>query len=262
MGRDRYTPAARLTGRGVQGTRGLHLEAAPRTRKGPSYGRTSRWAYFATADLTAKTFGMRPRSKTAGQMPQALRAARCGDNTLCLMRQQILFYSRSVRTLGPLGAQLHQVAWSRASGMYPGVRPADPDDYEARATERLAGCLALLRVYTDMATTLKKQIDLTIKEARALDATYGDIAAACHISRQAARQRWERHREQYEHPKVRLTGGPGDGQWRRPAPGTEVTIDLWDAGSARPSGYARYVPSDEDAAIYVFAGQQDYNWNA
>ncbi len=91
-------------------------------------------------------------------------------------------------TLGPLGAQLRQIAWSKASTMYPGVQPADPEDYEKTRTERLAGCLALLRVYTDMIKTLNKQIDLTIKEARHLDATYGDIAAACRVSRQAARQ--------------------------------------------------------------------------
>jgi hypothetical protein len=165
-------------------------------------------------------------------------------------------------TLGPLGVQLQQLAWSKASGMYPGVRPAEPGDYEARATERLAGCLALLRVYTDMITTLNKEIDLTIKETRDLRGTYGDIASACRISRQAARQRWERHRDQYENPKVRLTGGPGEGQWRRPDPGTEVIVTLWDAGPVRPSGYASYVPGGEDPAVYVFAGQQDYNWNS
>jgi hypothetical protein len=165
-------------------------------------------------------------------------------------------------TLGPLGTQLRQIAWSKASTMYPGVQPADPEDYEKTRTERLAGCLALLRVYTDMIKTLNKQIDLTIKEARHLDATYGDIAAACRISRQAARQRWERHRDQYENPKVRLTGGPGDGQWQRPTPGTEIIFDLWDAGPARPSGYARYVPSGEDPATYIFTDQQDYNWDA
>lgn len=165
-------------------------------------------------------------------------------------------------TLGPLGIQLQQLAWSKASRMHPGVIPAEPDDYDARAVERLAGCLALLRVYTDMVATLNRQIDLTIKEARAVDGTYGEIAAACRISRQAARQRWERHRDRYENPKVRLAGGPGEGQWRRPEPGTEVIVTIWDDGPARPSGYARYLPGDEDPAIYVFAGSQDYDWNA
>jgi hypothetical protein len=104
-----------------------------------------------------------------------------------------------------LDTQLHQMAWSIASRARPGVSPAEPWDrdyeYPASVEERRAGCLALLRVYTHMIKVLQRRIDLAVKEALSLDANYGDIAAACGVSRQAARQRWLRHREQYEAPQ-------------------------------------------------------------
>lgn len=163
-----------------------------------------------------------------------------------------------------LDTQLHQMAWSIASRARPGVSPAEPwdKDYEhpATAEERRAGCLALLRVYTHMIKVLQRRIDLAVKEALSLDANYGDIAAACGVSRQAARQRWLRHRERYDPPKVRLIGGPRDGESERPRPGEELIVTLWEAGPSRPSGYATYVPSTEDPSIYIFTGSQDYGW--
>jgi len=164
-----------------------------------------------------------------------------------------------------LDTQLHQMAWSIASRARPGVSPAEPwdHDYEYPATveERRAGCLALLRVYTHMIKVLQRRIDLAVKEALSLDANYGDIAAACGITRQAARQRWLRHREQYEPPKVRLTGGPRDGEeWERPRSGEQLIVTLWEAGPSRPSGHATYVPNTEDPSTYMFTGSQDYDW--
>ena len=164
-----------------------------------------------------------------------------------------------------LDTRLRQMAWSIASRARPGVSPAEPwdRDYEYPATveERRAGYLALLRVYTHMIKVLERRIDLAVKEALSLDANYGDIAAACGVSRQAARQRWLRHREQYEPPKVRLTGGPRDGEeLERPRPGDELIVTLWEAGPSRPSGYATYVPSSEDPSIYIFTESQDYGW--
>ena len=62
-------------------------------------------------------------------------------------------------------------------------------------------------------------------------------------------------------PKVRLTGGPRDGEeWERPRPGEELIVTLWEAGPSRPSGYATYVPSSEDPSIYIFTKSQDYGW--
>ena len=140
--------------------------------------------------------------------------------------------------------------------------PAEPwdHDYPSTVEQRRAGCLALLSVYTQMIKVLQRRLDLATKEALKLEADYGDIAAACGISRQAARQRWLRHRERYEFPKVRLTGGPRDGEWERPRAGKEIIVSLWEAGPARPSGYATYVPSTEDPGIYVFTESQNYNW--
>lgn len=167
-------------------------------------------------------------------------------------------------TSSALDAQLQQIAWSIASRIPPIALPAEPwDDYHgATIEERRLGCLALLRVYTRMIKVLQRRIDLAVKQALALDANYGDIATACGISRQAARQRWLRHRDRYEPPRVRLSGGPRDGEWERPKPGEELVVTLWEEGPARPSGYARYVPSPEDPAIYTFTESHKYNWDA
>jgi hypothetical protein len=164
---------------------------------------------------------------------------------------------------GALDTQLQHMAWSIASQIRPTTLPAEPwtDSFEARAEERRLGCLLLLRVYTRMIKVLQRRIDLAVKEALALDATYGDIATACGVSRQAARQRWLRHLEQYEFPKVLLQGGPRDGEQERPRPGEELHVELWDEGAARPSGYARYLPGKDDSGIYIFAGAQTYNWD-
>jgi Translation initiation factor IF-2, N-terminal region len=164
---------------------------------------------------------------------------------------------------GSLDAQLQQIAWSMASRMQL-VHPAEPwDEYhDATVEERRAGCLALMRVYTRMIKVLQRRIDLAVKEALTLDATYGDIATACGISRQAARQRWLRRRERYEPPQVLLRGGPRDGERERPRPGEELIITLWEEGPTRPSGYARYVPSEENPGTYQFAGADTYNWDA
>jgi len=166
-------------------------------------------------------------------------------------------------TTGALDAQLQQIAWSIARHTPPVARPAEPWDerFDAGAEERRMGCLVLLGVYTHMIKVLQTRIDLAVKEALTLDASYGEIAAACGVSRQAARQRWLRHRERYEFPKVRLSGGPRDGESERPRPGEELIVSLWEQGPARPSGYARYVPSQEDPGAYTFIESQTYNWD-
>jgi hypothetical protein len=106
-----------------------------------------------------------------------------------------------------------------------------------------------------------RRTGLAVKEALALDATYSEIATACGVSRQAARQRWLRHREQYDFPEVRLSGGPRDGEWERPRPGEELIVSLWEQGPTRPSGYARYVQSEDDPGTYIFTDSQAYNWD-
>jgi translation initiation factor IF-2 len=166
-------------------------------------------------------------------------------------------------TSSVLDAQLQQLAWSEARYTRFTAEPAEPwNHYEPTSRdERLLGCLALLRVYTRMIKALERRTDLAVKETLALGGNYGDIGDACGISRQAARQRWLRHRELYEFPQVRLSGGPRDGERARPRPGEELIVDLWEDGPARPSGYLRYVPSEEDPGIYTFAESQTYDWN-
>jgi hypothetical protein len=167
-------------------------------------------------------------------------------------------------TSSALDAQLQQLAWSEARYTRFAAEPAEPwDHYEPTSRdERLLGCLALLGVYTRMIRALQRRTDLAVKEALALGGDYGDIGHACGVSRQAARQRWLRHRDLYEFARVRLSGGPRDGEWARPRPGEDLIVDLWEAGPARPSGHARYVPSEEDPGTYTFAEQQTYDWDA
>jgi Translation initiation factor IF-2, N-terminal region len=187
-----------------------------------------------------------------------------------------------------LDAQLHQIAWSIASQepAQSGIHPVDPwEDYDGTVAERRVRCLELVKAYTQMIKVLQKRIDWTVNEALATGASYGDVAAACGVSRQAARQRWLRHRDREESPsaphagsprggdsqgvhvgkrpdwvRVRLTGGPLHGDWdsvrpgrlyrfkvSRPLPGTE--------GCER---IACYVPSEKDPAVYIFA-RLEYN---
>jgi hypothetical protein len=163
-----------------------------------------------------------------------------------------------------LDIQLHEIAWSIAERTRPAIRPVEPWDRDQPSTveERRAGSLALMSVYTQMIKVLQRRLDLAIKEALTLEADYGDVGAACGVSRQAARQRWLRHCERYEFPKVRLVGGPGDGEWARPQPGTDIIRTLWEQGPARPSGEATYKPSAEDPDIYLYVGSKNYNWAA
>lgn len=114
----------------------------------------------------------------------------------------------------PLDVQLREIAWVEVSRRWPspgGIPPADPRDFEAGDDERRAGCLGLLRVYTRMIKILQRRIDATVNAALATGASYGQVAAACGVSRQAARQRWLRHRQrQDELLAVQLASGPPD----------------------------------------------------
>lgn len=179
-----------------------------------------------------------------------------------------------------LASQLHEIAWSAVR------RPAADLWGSAAGTreERRTGSLELLAVYSQLVKVLQRRIDLTIKDALDAGADYGQVAAACGVSRQAARQRWIRRttgprwyevRLPYPRPRswtsrppggetgpaavVRLAGGPHDGGRDVASPGQ---ILMYEAGgpSPDPSGYvpllAWYVPSQDDANVYVFAGAE------
>ena len=183
-----------------------------------------------------------------------------------------------------LGPQLHQIAWS-APHEPNSAEPTDPwQDFKGSIQERRAGSLKLLRVYSQMIKILQRRVDLTIKEALAAGSNYGEIAEACGVSRQAIRQRWLRREERsgwtsarLPSPRpesdltagwtndgqpvpsvfVRLAGGPRDGDWDKVIPG-HVTRSRIQDPSGEPtdaaSPIAWYVPSEDDAGVYVFAG--------
>ena len=179
-----------------------------------------------------------------------------------------------------LASQLHEIAWSA-------VRRQAADPWGGAAgtrEERRTGSLELLAVYSQLVKVLQRRIDLTIKDALDAGADYGQIAAACGVSRQAVRQRWMRRtagpgwyevRLPYPRPRswtgrpyggeparavvVRLAGGPHDGGRDFASPG-EILMYEADGPSSDPPGYvpllAWYVPSQDDANVYVFAGAE------
>ncbi|SRR6266568_2464585 len=178
-----------------------------------------------------------------------------------------------------LAGQLHEIAWSAV------LEPAADPWAGAAGTrqERRAGALQLLAVYRQLIKVLERRIDLTIKDALDAGSDYGAIAKACGVSRQAIRQRWLRRtapsrwfevrlptprpRSQFDRrpsgqelPRavwVRLAGGPHDGGRDVAVPG-EVLVYEADSPPSASSGavplLACYVPSQNDGAVYVFAG--------
>jgi hypothetical protein len=186
-----------------------------------------------------------------------------------------------------LGFQLHQIAWSAVTErrIGPSIELADPwECFDASSQERRVGSLKLLGVYSQMIRILQRRVDLTIKEALATGSNYGEIAEACGVSRQAIRQRWLRREERSRWasarlssppPKsrpvggstadgqparpvnVRLAGGPRDGHWDTVLPGHVSRFGVQDpsvALTSSASAVAWYVPSQDDAGVYVFAG--------
>jgi Translation initiation factor IF-2, N-terminal region len=183
-----------------------------------------------------------------------------------------------------LASQLHKIAWSAVQG------PAADPWAEAGGTreKRRAGSLQLLAVYSQLIKVLQRRIDLTIKDALDAGSDYGEIATACRVSRQAIRQRWLRRTagsrwfevrlsprpgdqaggrpHAYEAAQavlVRLAGGPYDGARDMPSPGEILKYEA-DSPPSVSSGpvplLAWYVPSQDDANVYVFAGVERDAW--
>jgi hypothetical protein len=190
-----------------------------------------------------------------------------------------------------LGFHLHRLAWSVVMEELPRrwIRPVDPwqdpedpgDDAEGSSRERRLGCVQLLYVYTRMIKILQRRIDWTVNEALATGATYGDIADACGVSRQAARQRWLRRRQHqdvrtlrpagglrdvswdgswpyefHQNIRVRLVGGPRHGDWTVTRPGNIVKIEVPQPPGSEDSMVwtANYTPTDDDLSVYTFDG--------
>jgi hypothetical protein len=186
---------------------------------------------------------------------------------------------------GQLASQLHEIAWSAVRG------PAADPWAGAGGTreERRAGSVQLLAVYSQLIKVLQRRIDLTIKDALDAGSDYGEIATACGVSRQAIRQRWLRRtagsrwfevrrpspraggqagaRPHTHEPApavwVRLVGGPHDGARDMASPGESLQYEA-DGPPTESSGpvplLACYVPSRDDANVYVFAGVERDAW--
>jgi hypothetical protein len=185
-----------------------------------------------------------------------------------------------------LGPQLHQIAWSAASH----DPTADPwGGVEGSPQERRAGSLKLLRVYSQMIKVLQRRVDLAIRDALIAGSSYGEIADACGVSRQAIRQRWLRRSERSQSANVRLpsprpesdltqgwtsdgqrvrplivrlAGGPRDGDWDRVMPGHVTRFRVQDPAAEPTEGASQiawYLPSADDAGVYVFAGIESYD---
>ncbi len=155
--------------------------------------------------------------------------------------------------------------------------------------ERRSGSLQLLALYSQLVKVLQRRIDLTIKNALDAGSDYGQIATACGVSQQAIRQRWLRHtagsrwfeawrpaprpgdkadaqprtHQTAQTVLVRLTGGPYDGARDIPPPGESLRYEA-DSPPSESSGpvplLACYLPSQDDANVYVFAGVERDTW--
>jgi Translation initiation factor IF-2, N-terminal region len=184
-----------------------------------------------------------------------------------------------------LASRVHEIAWSAVHG------PAtDPwADTGGTREERRSGSLQLLALYSQLVKVLQRRIDLTIKDALDAGSDYGEIAAACGVSRQAIRQRWLRRtadprwfeawrpdprpgEQAGGHPRpaqaqsavpVRLAGGPYHGVRNMLPPGEvlKCEADSPPSGSSGPVPLlAWYLPSQDDANVYVFAGVERDAW--
>lgn len=181
-------------------------------------------------------------------------------------------------------SQLHEIAWSAVPGP-----AADPwAGGGGTQEERRAGSLGLLAIYSQLVKVLQRRIDLTIKDALDSGSDYGEIAAACGVSRQAIRQRWLRRTagsrrfevrlpslrprsrmggrpRDYEPARVvwvRLVGGPYDGGGDETLRGKALRYKAVTPSSGSPDSVplmACYVPSQDDANVYVFAGVERYH---
>ena len=159
----------------------------------------------------------------------------------------------------PVSEQLRAVAWSMTGWLqdHPGLIAADPRDTLASNDQRRAGCLALLRAYTRMSKTLQRRIDITADEALGLGASYGQVADACGVSRQAARQRWlRRHPQQDKATAAQLEAAlpdpaqPDPVSRSVPPPGPRAAAAATPLDRPRPAGAGAKVRVYELAAEF------------
>jgi hypothetical protein len=161
-----------------------------------------------------------------------------------------------------LSVALYDLAWSTVSEGHArsGTPLRDPLEQGVPVEEQRSSYLRLLRVLTAMERVLQDHLHLVETRALVAGATYGEIGRACGISRQAARQRRERRRRRYAQKRIRLAGGPNNGEWRSVTPGEPAFYSIWepyeDPALQPPSRVARYIQSKVAADEYVFNGYE------
>jgi hypothetical protein len=158
----------------------------------------------------------------------------------------------------PVSEQLRAVAWSMTGWPQdrPGLMAADPRDMLASNDQRRAGCLALLRAYTRMSKTLQRRIDITADEALGLGASYGQVADACGVSRQAARQRWlRRHPQQDEAAAAQLEAAPTDLAQPDPVSRSVPPLGPRPAAAATPLDRPRATGAGGKVRVYELAAE-------
>lgn len=132
-----------------------------------------------------------------------------------------------------------------------------PSNTAEPATTRRAGYIALLGVYTELQRYLRDNTDLAVAGVLATGGNFGDVARALGVSRQAARQRWQRAKTPTD---VRLTGGPRNGETHRTWRDADVRFavgdpDLWD--HPEEQCWLVYRASAKDPRVYEFVGYED-----
>jgi hypothetical protein len=124
----------------------------------------------------------------------------------------------------------------------------------------------LLYVYSAISTALQHNIDAAIGGALASGANYAQVAKPLGVSRQAVRQRWERHLRHSKPRLVRLVGGPHDGKsdiafgnlpLLRAVDDAPWVDPYFDEEIDLPAEVAKYVCSKTDQWKYVFVGVFD-----
>ena len=73
----------------------------------------------------------------------------------------------------------------------------------------------MLRVYARMSQIIQHRIDITTDKALSFGASYGQVAEACGVTRQAVRQRSLRRRQQQDEPTAAQMQAAAGVVWRR-----------------------------------------------
>ncbi len=134
-----------------------------------------------------------------------------------------------------------------------------PDLTQVSQDDRQAAHLALLAVYSHVQAALEMNVHLAVRDARQAGASFGEIAEARGVSRQAARQEYNRFHAKVE---VAFSGGPRDGQVTvQTSPRHEIRHMEYDYYNRRERRevvvYSAYTKKYGEPLVYEFTGFVD-----